>query len=77
LNYNPNPAKEKLFITNIPTDVSSIALVDITGKTISNFTLKSNQLELNINDLSQGVYLLMIKDNNGNVIATDKFNKIK
>jgi hypothetical protein len=77
LNYYPNPATEKLFITNIPTDVASIALVDITGKTISNFMLKSNQLELNINNLSQGVYLLMIMDNNGNVIATDKFNKIK
>jgi len=77
LNYYPNPAKEKLFITNIPSEVSSISLVDITGKTISNFMLKSTQLELDINDLSQGVYLLMVKDASGNVIATDKFNKIK
>ncbi len=77
LNYYPNPAKEMLFITNIPSNVRSISLVDITGKTISNFMLKSNQLELDLNNLGQGVYLLMIKDNNGNIVATDRFNKIK
>lgn len=77
LNYYPNPAKEQLFITNIPSEVASISLVDISGKEVINYRLNSTQLELDLNDLSQGVYLLLVKDNNGQVLATDKFNKIK
>lgn len=77
LNYYPNPATEKLFITNIPANVASIVLVDISGKVINTFGINNTQLNIELNDLSQGVYLLLVKDASGQVLATDKFNKIK
>ncbi len=77
LNLFPVPAKEQLFITEIPSEVKEIALVDISGKLIENFIITSNQLNIQLNQLGQGVYLLLIKDASGLVIATDKFNKIK
>jgi PKD repeat protein len=77
LNLFPVPAKEQLFITEIPSEVKEIALIDISGKLIENFIITSNQLNIQLNDLGQGVYLLLIKDASGLIIATDKFNKIK
>jgi hypothetical protein len=77
LNLYPNPAKEQIFITEIPSNVHEIALIDISGKLIENFVITSTQLNIQLGNLGQGVYLLLVKDANGLVIATDKFNKIK
>lgn len=77
LNIYPNPAVEQIFVTEIPSEVHEITMVDISGKLIENFIITSNQLNIQLNDLGQGVYLLLIKDASGLVIATDKFNKIK
>jgi len=61
----PNPAKDFINIES-PKTISSVAVMDITGKVVINVNnLKNNRI--NISDLLPGVYMVSVKDNNDNV----------
>jgi hypothetical protein len=70
----PNPAKESLFIRTTGGIEGTIALYNTLGEKILEQNINSNQTELNISRLSQGVYMLGIQ--NKGVITTKKFVKI-
>ncbi len=68
----PNPAKDRLYITypneNKPIQTKIISSI---GKTVS-FTQNENskgELELNINHLSAGIYLVLIELQNGEILS--------
>ncbi len=67
----PNPATDVIYISNIGV-VSEIKIVDLTGRII----LKENNKNgfINIRDLSNGTYMLLLKDGKGNE-KTFKFIK--
>ena len=55
----PNPGNDKLFITGDPAELRSIELYSLCGSK-QNFTFKNetNRIELDISDLSSGLYLI-------------------
>lgn len=76
----PNPTTSTLNIDmNLSNEnITSIKMMDITGRTIKEISLKTfmgnNHLELDITDIPAGLYLLQIFNNN-QLIFTDKINK--
>jgi hypothetical protein len=57
----PNPTTDELHIYT--TANSDISLLDINGKTIKTETANSNNLNWNISDLENGVYILVVNSN--------------
>ncbi|MCK4662264.1 MAG: T9SS type A sorting domain-containing protein [Bacteroidales bacterium] len=84
LNFNnqsisifPNPTNE---IINIEIKSQKIKLFNaeiynIQGKLIFMKQYKSNSINIDISDLSKGIYLLKLKDENGSIIKTKKIVK--
>ena len=70
----PNPATESLFIRTTVGIEGTITLHNILGEKILEQNINSNQTELNISRLNQGVYMLGIQDKG--VITANKFVKI-
>ncbi len=59
----PNPAQDFVKIQS-ENNMQSVELYDLRGRLISNETVGIQNHEINISDLSKGVYLLKIKTNN-------------
>ncbi len=53
----PNPAKEFVYIENLPSKISVIEVCDITGKTVKIIDLDKTQ-SIDIKNLKQGVYFV-------------------
>jgi len=69
----PNPASNTLTIlTNNNLTIQQLQLFDITGKLIAKF---SNQTEIDLSAVANGMYLLNIQTQNGNVVKQVVVNK--
>lgn len=71
INVYPNPSQEKIIIENdLNNQIKEIRLVDVTGKTVKSITdnLASKKINVNISDMSKGIYFVDIKATNGNVV---------
>ena len=66
LNIYPNPAKHVVNV--IGKNIQQISIIDFTGRTLiqQNFN-NANNLKLNIENLSKGIYLLKVEDVKGNM----------
>jgi hypothetical protein len=62
----PNPANEKVTISNIEAG-STVSLVDLSGKIISQTTANSSSLTIPISDFNAGVYFVRVMSENGAV----------
>jgi hypothetical protein len=60
----PNPAKEQVTISNIEAG-STVTLVDVTGKTVSQQLSNSTSVNLQTSALTSGVYFVRVINNNG------------
>ena len=68
LNIYPNPASTSLqvsFSGNI--ESATLVLTDMLGNTVKQLALNSNQVSINVADLSEGVYFLSINTTTGRV----------
>lgn len=65
----PNPAKDVVNIKNtIDTQLNSVEITDINGRVVKNVNLNSvTEAQVNISDLSTGVYMMKIVSDNGSV----------
>ncbi len=61
----PNPAKDQITIENIPSDVTKLQLVDITGKTIKTLLVQSDMTLIPLLDVSNGSYILIGQNETG------------
>jgi hypothetical protein len=62
----PNPTSNFITISTKENSISSINIYNILGKEILKVnTIISNQLEVNLTDLSSGIYLIKVTDSNG------------
>jgi hypothetical protein len=71
LSIFPNPAND-LINLNFEGDITSIEVIDISGKRVLNFKVKSRN-SLDISKLDNGTYVLYVRSNNS--IYTSKFIK--
>ena len=65
----PNPVDQMLFISASNT-IKSIELLDISGYKLNIIATKNgSKAEINTNNLKSGIYILLIKQNDGNEIC--------
>ncbi|WP_242085566.1 glycosyl hydrolase [Aestuariivivens sediminis] len=65
----PNPC-DGIFTIKSSFPMDSLTVFDVNGKIVKKvFNLKSNQSEINLKDQKQGLYLVIIKDTNGNTFT--------
>ncbi len=68
----PNPVSQQLFIAGLqPTMNYSALITDVSGKVRLNTNFKNEQ-SVSVDELTEGVYLLSIKENGRNVVAACK-----
>lgn len=61
VNVYPNPTKEKLFIKTEGGKISKIEITEPTGRLLlNNFSIDSNNLELDLKNISNGCYFLKV-----------------
>ncbi len=65
----PNPAKDFISISNTDTslEINKVGIIDVNGRAIRTIILgkASNNSQINISDLSTGIYMLVINSNKG------------
>ncbi len=67
----------KMIVSNLSENVKNLKIYDSLGEKIknyTNFTIVNNIVELDVSDLSSGVYLITIGDGNG-VLFSNKIIK--
>jgi len=69
----PNPVSSNLFLNNID-GIEMIMISNILGETVNTIKVNSNNTEVNVSNLSDGIYFITLIDNNG-VVLTKKFSK--
>lgn len=68
LNFFPNPTKDKVTITAKST-IRQIQFFDMTGKLLKISNVNESNSVQDVNFLSNGVYLMKVKTDNGNITA--------
>lgn len=66
----PNPTKNTLNISNtMDASIQSIELSDMNGRTVKNFKVANlTETQVNISDISQGVYMMKITSDKGSLV---------
>jgi hypothetical protein len=72
----PNPATDKILISNLDKEILSFEIIDCLGLQKSSHLVNNKEITVNISSLSNGVYFVNFHDKNKNVIDTKKIIKI-
>jgi hypothetical protein len=70
----PNPAHSQITITGNTSEINSYAILNAIGQQIESGSFINHSYSIDVNELSQGVYVLKLIDNSGNAI-NQKFIK--
>lgn len=73
LKVYPNPANNVIFVESNVNAVQQVTVSDLTGRTMAQYELNNQKLEINIASLSSGTYMLTFR--NGNQLSSTKFVK--
>ena len=68
----PNPAHEQ--VSFMLDDNAEVTIFDMTGRKVSTMAFEAGQVQLNVNELVNGVYFVNVRSANGNT-AISKFVK--
>ncbi|OFY94795.1 MAG: hypothetical protein A3K10_04725 [Bacteroidetes bacterium RIFCSPLOWO2_12_FULL_31_6] len=62
----PNPAKDKIVISNLANEETSIEIYDFNGKVVKNINEipNNNEQEINLSELNSGIYFIKVLQNN-------------
>jgi len=74
INVYPNPLVDYINISNLTIKNATFKLIDIQGRTISTKQIDSENSQIYVGDLANGLYLVTIEDN-GQIIYSNKFIK--
>ncbi len=66
-NVYPNPAKDKITITNNNFPINSIDIFNSIGQKVISKEVNNNEGAINIKDLKKGMYILKVKSNNSSI----------
>ncbi|MFO7789007.1 MAG: T9SS type A sorting domain-containing protein [Bacteroidales bacterium] len=69
----PNPANNTVYVANA--ENADISIINMLGQVVASQTANSSRETVNISDLSNGTYIIRIKD--GNEVITQKLNVIR
>ncbi|MES2779990.1 MAG: immunoglobulin-like domain-containing protein, partial [Bacteroidota bacterium] len=67
----PNPNKGIFTIANkTQSNIVAVRVMDIIGKTVYSQTTQSNEVEVDLTSMNKGMYMVVIKDENGNEFSS-------
>lgn len=77
LSIYPTVVEQNLWIENNSNEVFNLSLVDLQGRVLRNWVLSAHSAkhEFDLNDLSEGMYLLQVKDMKSKTSWTEKIIK--
>lgn len=63
INVSPNPANDKITLSGLNPlmKISSVSLTNMEGKKVKDVSLTSSEMEVNISDLDNGVYFVVVE----------------
>ena len=68
----PTSAKNELLFS-LPTNANYLVeIIDLLGKTLINGPINNADAQINTSTLTNGIYIVKIKDNNGTIVLTNK-----
>ncbi len=68
----PTLAKNELLLS-LPTNANYLVeIIDLLGKTQINSIINNSGAQINTSTLTNGIYIVKIKDNNGTIVLTNK-----
>jgi hypothetical protein len=76
INVFPNPAKNILNFNFTNVDARTIDIYDMSGKLVNSTEVRNNTITVNVSEMSNGLYIYQIRDNDGNTIKSSKFNVV-
>jgi hypothetical protein len=68
INIYPNPANNKITIDNIGSQEKEISFLNIIGKKVKSITTSSNSLIIDASSVAEGLYFILIKDENNQLM---------
>ncbi|MDT4793883.1 Glycosyl hydrolases family 28 [compost metagenome] len=74
INVYPNPLVDYININNLTIKNATFKLIDFQGRTISTKKIDSENSQIYVGNLANGIYVVMIEDN-GQIIYSNKFVK--
>ena len=72
INVYPNPASDAINIETGNVKIKTIEIRDILGNVVYSKTGDLSDERISVHSLSNGLYLIVVKDSNNNVLATEK-----
>ena len=76
VNLYPNPATSELnLVYDAGADVKNIVVYNIIGKVMTVYKVTGNSANLNLENLSSGIYFVRLMNSHGAMVATKKFTK--
>ena len=75
VHFFPNPASTTItFEFAVPIERGySLQVYSFLGRQVATVAVVNNRVSVNVSDLMRGVYVFQLRDNNGRVIASNKF----
>ncbi|MDB2385195.1 T9SS type A sorting domain-containing protein [Polaribacter sp.] len=69
LSIYPNPAFDKIFVTNPNNTLSSFEIFSLNGRKVlgNNSNILKSNIEINVSGLSKGIYILKLNSNNSSI----------
>lgn len=64
----PNPALDVLNITSNELTINAISIVDINGRIVKQVSSNQTNAQVNVSDLTSGVYMITIESDNGSTV---------
>ena len=79
LRFYPNPASAVItFEFNKPTDNPyTLQLFNFMGKKVYDIKKTPSRITLNVDDFFRGIYIFQLRDKNGNIVQSGKFQVVK
>jgi hypothetical protein len=69
----PNPVKDILSVSGEESIIQSVKITDLSGRTVKSILCKMKQVDIPVNDLTPGYYLVTVQT--GNNVITEKIIK--
>lgn len=71
----PNPAADVLNINRLPAGNNHVSVLSLTGAVVLQQSIRNEGASLDIKDIPSGMYILMIRDENSNLLQASRFIK--
>ena len=73
----PNPAKDEIYFSSLPSDAKRIRILDITGREIENVSIVNPETKVNLKNWSKGIYLYQISTVENKLLTTGKISVVE